>query len=147
MTERKYVFTSVEKSIFLITIDHPPVNTLSTETLAEMESVIDEFISDPTCKVAIISGGDKVVFVSGADLLEAQELNASGNIKGYILRGQELIRKILECPKPIIAAINGIALGGGGVEGNCGHNFSGSTIYRAPTIWFLKTHPAPEGTG
>jgi len=113
MSKRKYVLTAAEGNVFLITIDHPPVNTLNMLTLSELESALDEFTADPTYKVAIITGGDKAIFVSGADILEAAEMVASGNLKDFILRGQGLFRKISECSKPVIAAINGLALGGG----------------------------------
>ena len=113
MINRKYVLTTMEENVFLITIDHPPVNTLNLQTLSELESAVDEFTANPTCKVAIIAGGDKAVFVSGADIKESAELTASGKVKDFILQGQELFRKISECSKPIIAAINGLALGGG----------------------------------
>jgi enoyl-CoA hydratase/carnithine racemase len=113
MSERRNIFTSVEENIFLIKIDHTPINTLNMQTLSELESALDEFSANPSYKVAIISGGDKVVLVSGADITEASEMNASGNIRDFILRGQGLFRKILECSKPVIAAINGLALEAG----------------------------------
>ncbi|HEY5156364.1 MAG TPA: enoyl-CoA hydratase-related protein [Anaerolineales bacterium] len=113
MSERKYVLTAVEENVFLITIDHPPVNSLNTQTISELNSALDEFTGNPTYKVAIITGGEMAVFVSGADISESEELIASGNIKDFILRGQGLLRKISECSKPVIAAINGLALGGG----------------------------------
>jgi enoyl-CoA hydratase/carnithine racemase len=89
------------------------VNTLNTQTILELESALDEFTANPTYKVAIITGGEKAVFVSGADISEAGEMMSSGNIKDFILRGQKLFRKISECSKPVLAAINGLALGGG----------------------------------
>jgi len=113
MSDRKYVLTAMEESIFLITIDHPPVNALNPQTIAELESAVDEFMTDPNCKVAIITGGDKAIFISGADITESAELTASGKIKDFILHGQDLFQKISECSKPILAAINGLALGGG----------------------------------
>jgi enoyl-CoA hydratase/carnithine racemase len=113
MSERKKVFSSVEGHIFLIKIDHTPINTLDMQTLSELEREVDEFTANPRYKVGIISGGDKVIFVSGADISEASEMNASGNIRDFILRGQRILRRIRECSKPVIAAINGLALGGG----------------------------------
>jgi enoyl-CoA hydratase/carnithine racemase len=113
MSERKYILTAMEENIFLITIDHPPVNTLNTQTISELESAFDEFASDSKLKVAIITGGNKAVFVSGADIAESQELIASGKITDFIIRGQGLFQKISGCSKPVIAAINGLALGGG----------------------------------
>jgi len=113
MSERKFILTTMEDNIFIITIDHTPINTLNMQTLSELEEALDEFIANPIYKAAIIFGGDKVIFVSGADISEAAEMNTSGNIRDFILRGQRLLRKISECSKPIIAAINGLALGGG----------------------------------
>ncbi len=113
MSERKNVFTTIEGNIFLIKIDHTPINTLDMQTLSELERAVDEFTANPSYKVGIISGGDKVVFISGADINEASEMNASGNIGDFILRGQGILRKIRDCSKPVIAAINGLALGGG----------------------------------
>ena len=102
-----------EDNIFIITIDHTPINTLNAQTLIELEEALDEFTANPIYKVAIISGGHKVIFASGADISEAVELFASGKINDFILRGQWLFRKISDCSKPVLAAINGLALGGG----------------------------------
>jgi enoyl-CoA hydratase/carnithine racemase len=113
LSERKFILTTTEENIFLVTIDHPPVNALNTQTLVELESALDEFNDTPAYKVAIITSGDKPVFVSGADISEAAGLIASGKIMDFLLRGQGLFRKIAQCPKPVIAAINGLALGGG----------------------------------
>jgi enoyl-CoA hydratase/carnithine racemase len=113
MNARKNVLTAREENIFLITIDHPPVNAFNLQTLLDLENALDEFIADLTARVAIITGGDKVVFVSGADLPESESLIASGEINDFILRGQRLFQKISECSKPVLAAINGLALGGG----------------------------------
>jgi enoyl-CoA hydratase/carnithine racemase len=113
MSERRNILTSSEDHIFVITIDHTPINTLDTQTLAELEETLDEFTVNPAYKAAIITGGDKVVFVSGADINEAVELFATGKINDFILRGQRLFQGISECSKPVLAAINGLALGGG----------------------------------
>jgi enoyl-CoA hydratase/carnithine racemase len=113
MSERQYIVTAIDESVFWITIDHAPVNTINSQVVAELDSAVDEFVAHPTCKVAIITGGEKAVFVSGADISESAERIASGKGKDLILNGQRLFHKISECSKPIIAAINGLALGGG----------------------------------
>jgi enoyl-CoA hydratase/carnithine racemase len=113
MSATKYVFSNREENVFLITIDHPPLNTLNLQTLSELESALDEFAADSTLKVAILTGGDKPVFVSGADLGEVGELFADGRLTDLIFRGQSLFPRIADCSKPIVAAINGLALGGG----------------------------------
>jgi enoyl-CoA hydratase/carnithine racemase len=113
MSEQKNVRTSIEDHVITIAIDHPPANALDPQTLSDLECAVDEFMSDPNCKVAIISSSNPTVFVSGADIAAFSELAAVGNIKDFILKGQNLFRRISRCPKPIIAAVNGLALGGG----------------------------------
>lgn len=113
MDEKYIAVTTIEENIFLITIDHPPINTLNLQTIVELDNALDLFMTNPAYKVAIITGSNKTVFVSGADILEASEMIAAGHINDFILGGQRLFRKITECPKPVIAAINGLALGGG----------------------------------
>jgi enoyl-CoA hydratase/carnithine racemase len=113
MDGKRIIVTNIEENISLITINHPPINTLDTQTISELENAMDVFMTDPASKVAIITSGNKTVFVSGADILEAGEMIAAGKNTDFILKGQRLFRKITESAKPVIAAINGLALGGG----------------------------------
>ncbi len=113
MAERQFVKTTVEDRLFLITIDHPPVNAFNKETMAELDSMMDEFIADANLKVAIITGGGQMAFVAGADINEFTKLTTAAAAKEFITYGQSVFSKIAQCAKPIIAAINGLALGGG----------------------------------
>ena len=113
MTVYKNVNISIEGSVFTMVIDHPPVNAIDPQTLYELEGAVDEFLADPIAKIAIIASANLTVFVSGADVSAFAGIAKTGKIGEFILRGQTLFNKIAASPKPIIAAINGLALGGG----------------------------------
>lgn len=113
MAEQKTVRTSFEERVFTITIDHAPTNAIDPQTLWELENAVDEFLADPTAKVAIIASANQTVFVSGADIPVFASMTESGKIREFVLRGQALFQKMIASPKPFIAAINGIVLGGG----------------------------------
>jgi enoyl-CoA hydratase/carnithine racemase len=113
MTDRQFVKLSLEDRVALITIDHPPVNALNVQTMLELESVVDEISADPNVKVAVITGGGQLAFVAGADINEFTKVNSAAEAKELINHGQRTFAKIATNAKPFIAAINGIALGGG----------------------------------
>jgi enoyl-CoA hydratase/carnithine racemase len=113
MIGHKTVNTSADGSVFTIVIDHPPVNAIDPQTLFELESAVEEFSSEPVYRVAILASANLTVFVSGADVPAFAGMVKTGKIGEFVLRGQALFNKIAASPKPIIAAINGLALGGG----------------------------------
>lgn len=101
-----------KEQIAYVTIDRPKaMNALSTEVLDELQSVFQTIDSDPEIRVAILTGEGKA-FVAGADI--AQMVKMTG-VEGYetIRRGSQIITAIEAMGKPVIAAINGFALGGG----------------------------------
>lgn len=101
-----------KEQIAYVTIDRPKaMNALSTEVLDELQSVFQTIDSDPEIRVAILTGEGKA-FVAGADI--AQMVKMTG-VEGYetIRRGSQIITVIEAMEKPVIAAINGFALGGG----------------------------------
>lgn len=107
--------TLYEKSegIATVTINRPQaLNALNEETLLEISSRIDDARQDEKTKVIIITGAEDRAFCAGADLKMMKGANA---YKGMRLSqiGQKLTMKIEEVEKPVIAAINGYALGGG----------------------------------
>ncbi len=100
--------------ISFITINRPEsLNALNAKTIQELSSVFDDLNSDPSCRVVIITGSGEKSFVAGADIkefsdfgqAEAEELARNGQ--------QNLFNKIENMTKPVIAAVNGFALGGG----------------------------------
>jgi len=96
-----------------IIIDRPDkMNALNAETIREMYSAFLSLRDDPEIRSVILTGSGDKAFVAGADINELAGLDqASG--KDYVLEGQELTKLIENYRKPVIAAINGYALGGG----------------------------------
>jgi enoyl-CoA hydratase/carnithine racemase len=94
----------------LITIDAPPVNALNKEFFEQMDGILHSIGDD--CDVVIIAGAGEKAFVAGADIKEFPELGEEQGVE-LCRRGQALFQRIADLPQPVIAAIDGFALGGG----------------------------------
>ena len=105
---------NIEKAdkIAVLKLNRPKaLNALNSATLKELDMAIDQINADKDVDVLVISGEGKA-FVAGADITEMKELNAEqGRVFGNL--GQQVFRKIEKMEKPVIAAVNGFALGGG----------------------------------
>jgi len=107
------LLTSIEKSILIITINRPDkMNALNRDVFNELDGVLDDVYKNSDIKSVIITGAGDKAFVAGADISEFQNLELS-KATALARRGQQVFDKIENCPKPIIAAVNGFALGGG----------------------------------
>lgn len=104
---------TLEARVALLVLDHPPANTLSRATLAELDAALDALLADEQVKVIVITGAGQVAFAAGADIKEIAALPDEAAAQAFVLEGQRLFGKIESSPKPVIAAINGVALGGG----------------------------------
>ena len=105
--------SELENSIFTITINRTEkMNALNKTVLEELDKVMDEVYKDKNIKAVIITGAGEKAFVAGADILEFTEVKDN---EGEMLakKGQDTFLKIENCSKPVIAAVNGFALGGG----------------------------------
>jgi len=103
----------VENGICTIVINRPDkMNALNKEVFNELDKAIDEVYRSPEIRSAIITGAGSKAFVAGADISEFLEFNLDQAL-ALAKRGQVLYDKIENSPKPIIAAVNGFALGGG----------------------------------
>lgn len=100
--------------IRIITINRPDkLNALNKVVIEELGKAVDELIADSSTGGAIITGAGPKSFVAGADISEFLTLDASAGA-ALAQKGQELVfSKIEKSPKPILAAVNGFALGGG----------------------------------
>ena len=100
--------------IRIITINRPDkLNALNKLVIEELGKAVDELIADSSTGGAIITGAGPKSFVAGADISEFLTLDASAGA-ALAQKGQELVfSKIEKSPKPILAAVNGFALGGG----------------------------------
>jgi enoyl-CoA hydratase len=100
-------------TIALITINRPAVrNALNAATVRELGAAFDQAKKDPAVRVVILTGAGEKAFVAGADINELAVQNPAGG-KEYALAGQGIFSAIENLDKPVIAAVNGFALGGG----------------------------------
>jgi len=106
--------TDLSAGILTITINRPDkLNALNKAVIEELAQVIEEIYTQNDIKSAIITGAGQKAFVAGADISEFLALDAAGG-KALAQKGQDKVfTKIEKSPKPIIAAVNGFALGGG----------------------------------
>jgi enoyl-CoA hydratase len=109
----KNLLTSLEDQILIITINRAEkLNALNAEVMSELQIVTDEIYQNPQIRSAIITGSGNKAFVAGADISEFKGLSRQ-EAESLARKGQELFFKIENAPKPIVAAVNGFALGGG----------------------------------
>jgi enoyl-CoA hydratase/carnithine racemase len=113
MTERQFVKLSIEERVAIITIDHPPVNALNEATISELNAAIDEVLASADVKAVVLTGGGQLAFVAGADITEFSKLTTPEQAQAVSRQVQSVFAKIECAAKPFIAAINGVALGGG----------------------------------
>ena len=108
------ILTSLDNGIFTITINRPDkLNALNKTVIEELSAAIDEVYSNAAIKSALITGSGAKAFVAGADISEFVALDGNGG-KALAQKGQDMVfSKIENSFKPIVAAVNGFALGGG----------------------------------
>ncbi len=111
--ELETIIYQVEEGIALVKINRPKVlNALNHQVINELEKVMTEIKEDESVKGVIITGEGEKAFVAGADIKEITKLDATAGME-FALKGQKVFRLIETLGKPVIAAINGFALGGG----------------------------------
>jgi len=107
------ILTSNENGVFTITINRPEkLNALNAATIAELGQAIDYAQTDAVVRVVILTGAGEKAFVAGADITEFKGLDAQQGSK-LAREGQVVFNKFENSAKPVIAAVNGFALGGG----------------------------------
>jgi enoyl-CoA hydratase len=99
--------------IALVTVNRPDkLNALNAAVIAELDEAVTRIESDPAVRGVILTGAGPKAFVAGADIGEIVGQRAMDG-RGRSLRGQAMMRRLERCGKPVIAAVNGFALGGG----------------------------------
>ncbi len=99
--------------IATVTVNRPKaLNALNQATLKELLCLFAEIRDDDSVKIVILTGAGEKAFVAGADIAEMQSIDAATG-RQFALLGHQLAATIETLPKPVIAAVNGFALGGG----------------------------------
>jgi enoyl-CoA hydratase len=109
----KTLLVEIENGICIITINRPDkMNALNKDVINELNAAIDEVNNNDVIRSAIITGAGNKAFVAGADISEFINLGIEKATE-LARRGQNVFDKIENSCKPVIAAVNGFALGGG----------------------------------
>lgn len=113
MAEFENLLYEKADGIGTVTINRPKaLNALNAATVSELNTLIDEITADHEVKVVIVTGAGPKSFVAGADITEMRPLNAFQG-RAWGKQGQDVFTKLENLPQPVIAAVNGFALGGG----------------------------------
>jgi enoyl-CoA hydratase/carnithine racemase len=108
---RPTVTVAVADRVAVVTVDRPEVrNALSAQVLAELGTALDALRDDDAAGVVVFTGAGNTAFVAGADIGEVRDYTVRTALDSDI---QRLFDRIEDFPKPTIAAVNGVALGGG----------------------------------
>lgn len=111
--EFKTLLFEKKDKIGLITINRPQVlNALNSEVLEELDSLLDQISGDESIYVVILTGAGEKSFVAGADIAQMRSFTPQ-QARYFAKLGQKVLSKIERIPQPVIAAVNGFALGGG----------------------------------
>ncbi|MHB8926183.1 MAG: enoyl-CoA hydratase-related protein [Bacillota bacterium] len=109
----EFVHTAREATVTILTIDRQSaLNALNARVLQELLAGVREFEADPEARVMIITGAGEKAFVAGADIAAMSKMSVREG-REFADLGQSVFSAIENTPKPVIAAINGYALGGG----------------------------------
>jgi enoyl-CoA hydratase/carnithine racemase len=96
----------------VVTLNRPPANTISVQVVLDLEAAMDELLRDDEVRAVVLTGAGDRIFCGGADLSGAFG-GGPDELEAFLRRGQALLRRIEQAPKPVIAAIQGHATGGG----------------------------------
>ena len=111
--EVKQILQEVNEGVALVTVNRPDsLNALNSRLLGELERALQQIEQDESVQVVIITGAGDKAFVAGADI---KEMAAMTSYQGhqFALQGQRVMLFMEKMTKPVIAAVNGYALGGG----------------------------------
>lgn len=140
------VKVKIENNAAVVTLDHPPVNALSPELLAELQEAFEGFSDNDEVRAVVLTGAGNHAFCAGADL---QSLAGAGPDKAaeIIKAGHTAFNAVEDCTKPVIAAVNNLALGGGcELAMSCDIRISSDrSRYGQPEVW-IGLIPAWGGT-
>ena len=113
MTNYESIILTIEGAVATITINRPQaLNALNHSVLTELHSAIHEIRKNNALRAVVITGSGEKSFVAGADIVAMQNMSVVEAAK-FGETGHKAMKAIETCPVPVIAAVNGFALGGG----------------------------------
>ena len=108
------IVTELTDGILVITINRPEkLNALNKDVMIDLSAALNQVYTNEDVKGAIVTGAGAKAFVAGADISEFTSLDKAGGVAMAENNQKNVFNKIEDCPKPIVAAVNGFALGGG----------------------------------
>jgi enoyl-CoA hydratase len=103
----------VADGVATVTVNRPDkLNALNDTVITELDTVVARIAGDEMIRAAILTGAGPKAFVAGADIAELAQCDP-GSARMLSMKGSLVFRRIEQCPRPIVAAVNGFALGGG----------------------------------
>ena len=136
----------IEQQIAVVTLDHPPVNALSPALLKELQAEFETLGKNGDVRAIVLTGAGNHAFCAGADVKDLAGASPE-DAKEIVKLGQDAFNAIEDCPKPVIAAVNNLALGGGcELAMSCDIRISSDRArYGQPEVW-LGLLPAWGGS-
>ena len=113
MSDQSVAYEIVDSMVAVITINRPDkLNALDAQTLDELGQAVDRALANDDVRGIMITGAGEKAFVAGADISQFTSLDSDA-ARNFALKGQQLFTTIEKASKPVVAAVNGFALGGG----------------------------------
>lgn len=107
------ILFDVQNNLATITLNRPEAaNAFSKQLLCELKEILEEIKYNPSIRAVIITGSGDKVFCAGADLKERTGMSEI-EVKQTVFQIRQVVNLVEQLPNPVIAAINGVALGGG----------------------------------
>ncbi|WP_416827607.1 enoyl-CoA hydratase [Ectobacillus polymachus] len=108
----QFLSVTIQEKVAVVTINHPPVNAMSSQLVAELAEVLNELENNENVHVLVFHGEGKF-FSAGADIREFTKIEEKEQATQFARNGQHVFERVETFPKLIIAAVHGAALGGG----------------------------------
>lgn len=145
--ERIPVLIEREGAVAILTLNDPPHNPISQDTVEALSAAIGELGSDGEVRAMIIRGAGERAFSAGANIKEFGKGPGEGGLEANLKARHAMIEAIERCPKPVIAAIHGTCMGGGlEIALGCHFRFAGELATFALPEINLGVLPAWSGT-
>ncbi|MBJ6749444.1 enoyl-CoA hydratase/isomerase family protein [Geomonas anaerohicana] len=111
--ENQNILCEIAEGVATVTVNRPAsLNALNSQVLGELECTLYKLEQDSAVRVVILTGAGEKAFVAGADIKEMADMNSYEGHR-FALQGQRVMLFMEKMTKPVIAAVNGYALGGG----------------------------------